>query len=592
MNLLNIDVRQLPWADIIDAYTKVYGDEYRDVIEKRVNQIIFITYNNVDGIKSYIHFLESCKQKELGIKFLQQIGIDVSKYEGRSFAEDLDKDTNALLDAYLGGYPWGIDSNGLGIKAWYHPQLGGMQRKKHRIEFINFLRGQDVTPITRKTYKAFCETDEYQEILGRIEEYLQIHSQLLEEYERYMQEIEPYRQYVRDEEEREGDLIEQLMSELCEQIEGALPAGIKTRLNNEDTSMEDIFIGDDFGMKSYAEYFSQEDEDKLNDSSTDETDKDDIYCYRCLYLSHMGVANNIGWPWPPVNNSELYNWFLQQDGVKELIPSTELVGRIAQLRTETYTKFQEELIYGSKDFAGFIAEHEISPGNRQLIYEVIRDKEVCVCDETYNNELLAVLFFSVRNDEFGMLDYLFLHEICHAIELENSSGLGIKSGFSNHNEDLIVPNPYNNQEQKYQRLNETIADIFAMEARQILQKRGIYMFEPREHVFADVSNHNTSSIIKKMLTQFLTRYRKPIIQARLFGDMEGLFDIIGEENFEELNDAVNKVDYLLSRDPHQKIGNKYSAGIGYLQEFFRLAIIYANMEDHQSGVISREKLIE
>lgn len=68
MDLLNIDI-QANISDIIDAYTKVYGPEYREVIEKRINQIFYIVYNDVDGISDYLTFLKECKKKELAIKF-------------------------------------------------------------------------------------------------------------------------------------------------------------------------------------------------------------------------------------------------------------------------------------------------------------------------------------------------------------------------------------------------------------------------------------------------------------------------------------------------------------------------------------------
>ena len=41
MNLLKIDIQNnIP--DIIETYTKVFGNEYRDIIEQRVNNIWYI----------------------------------------------------------------------------------------------------------------------------------------------------------------------------------------------------------------------------------------------------------------------------------------------------------------------------------------------------------------------------------------------------------------------------------------------------------------------------------------------------------------------------------------------------------------------
>lgn len=86
MNILDIDINDsLPY--IIDAFSEVYGEEYRDVITDRIcNKTYFFMYNNVEGIDNYLYFLKSCKARELSIKFLDKIGIDVSKYKDISYA--------------------------------------------------------------------------------------------------------------------------------------------------------------------------------------------------------------------------------------------------------------------------------------------------------------------------------------------------------------------------------------------------------------------------------------------------------------------------------------------------------------------------
>lgn len=66
MNLLDIDVHDnIP--DIINAFTKVFGIEYNDIIKKRLNKAKFVMYNNLNGMDSYLDFLKECKQKELAM---------------------------------------------------------------------------------------------------------------------------------------------------------------------------------------------------------------------------------------------------------------------------------------------------------------------------------------------------------------------------------------------------------------------------------------------------------------------------------------------------------------------------------------------
>ena len=52
MNLLDID-SEIFKDPIIDAFTFVYGEKYRDIVRKQINNTCFIYYFDVDGIYSY-----------------------------------------------------------------------------------------------------------------------------------------------------------------------------------------------------------------------------------------------------------------------------------------------------------------------------------------------------------------------------------------------------------------------------------------------------------------------------------------------------------------------------------------------------------
>lgn len=141
-------------------------------------------------------------------------------------------------------------------------------------------------------------------------------------------------------------------------------------------------------------------------------------------------------------------------------------------------------------------------------------------------------------------------------------------------------------------MNETIDDIFSIQAREVLHKKGIYILEPKEHINEDVKDCNTHSIVKKCLAKFIVRYRAHIIRARILGDMQGLYDIVGEENFEELNDVVNKVDSLPGLAYELKDGMKKSPIVQeYYKQLERLERIYANMEEHELKVKQSKQLV-
>ena len=96
MNLLDIDFENLK-KPIIDAFTFVYGEKYRDVVRKQINNTCFIYYFDVDGIYSYINYLRGCKDKELSLRFLDKIGVS-TRYDRSNYTPYFDDATLQVLD--------------------------------------------------------------------------------------------------------------------------------------------------------------------------------------------------------------------------------------------------------------------------------------------------------------------------------------------------------------------------------------------------------------------------------------------------------------------------------------------------------------
>ena len=79
MDNLSIDFKKLlPFA--VDAFTKVYGEEYRDIIFQRINKAVIIPYHDIEGLSDYISYIKRCKRREYAINFLDKIGVDVKKH--------------------------------------------------------------------------------------------------------------------------------------------------------------------------------------------------------------------------------------------------------------------------------------------------------------------------------------------------------------------------------------------------------------------------------------------------------------------------------------------------------------------------------
>lgn len=261
---------------------------------------------------------------------------------------------------------------------------------------------------------------------------------------------------------------------------------------------------------------------------------------------------------------ETYKNIIKRDDIKKLIVPNEVADLISKKKKEIYEKSQIENI-SNEDLVNLFR-------NKKFL-NVKTAKEICYMSA--DGDTNGTIFFSIRKYEPGKEDYLLLHEICHAIEHNSQKG---RSGFDQYE---CEANLYSNY-RKYERLNEIITDIFAIEARKNNIKKGIYIIEPKEYINEDVQNNNTSSILKNMLSEFMKKYRKDIIKARITGNMENFYNVIGKNNFEELNDIINYTDFLIQeKELNYYLRNNDSQNetvIEYNNQLKRLEQVYKNMD--------------
>ena len=99
MNILDIDFDKYN-PIFVDVFSEIYGEEYRSIIEERINNTIHINYNNSDGVERYYNFLIACKEHELFYKFFEQIGI-TKRDENIRYSEGFNEKFVDLIYKYL-----------------------------------------------------------------------------------------------------------------------------------------------------------------------------------------------------------------------------------------------------------------------------------------------------------------------------------------------------------------------------------------------------------------------------------------------------------------------------------------------------------
>ena len=202
MDSLKINIEKY-LEDIINVYVKIFGEQYKSIIEERVRSTEFIEYNTEQSVRSYIFFLENCKAQELSIKFLSKIGIDVSSLEGKPYTEELPDDIRRLVREYIGGisgFTYLPEQNTLGIRAFdKNVQEANKGREdeieRNQIEFLSFLF-EDEKLYSKFDVEEFFKTPKGQEAYKKIQEYIEIYNRIFGEYKEFENTLEPYNEYV------------------------------------------------------------------------------------------------------------------------------------------------------------------------------------------------------------------------------------------------------------------------------------------------------------------------------------------------------------------------------------------------------------
>lgn len=146
-----------------------------------------------------------------------------------------------------------------------------------------------------------------------------------------------------------------------------------------------------------------------------------------------------------------------------------------------------------------------------------------------------------KYDDF--LDSSLIHELNHVLELHLDS-VGTNMYYGTCGWDIIdteityetnaeVSLDNNRDKRYYELFNEIINELIAQEISEILSQMGIYVFNSKEEkkIKGGTSYERTMFIVK----DFYHNYKELIIESRKNGDMTRLFETIGKENFEALN---------------------------------------------------------
>ena len=574
---------------VIEAFTFVYGEKYRDIISDKINNAIIIQHYNIESLKEYILYIEECQKREYAVKFLEKIGVNVEKYKKANYTEELDSEVENLLEYYIDSSYFGFsDKTDYYVPLQAFKQGNNENTKKllqNKIKIINYLLDDEHELVTEKNFDLFTKTEEYQQILKKIDELNLVYEPLLSEYRKREEKLKPYKDYLDSETGRKAKILEKNKQLLFEDIYQKLPMSMKAALSSKslEEKITTILGSTDIGSASIIELFNSNRMKKLKSENVDVLTKSVIVSRQLNYLKSICgyIVSGKEIKFGTEENINKYLTFLEQEDVKQYIPSDDLIHFVTSTREKKYEEALREYYTTREDFLNF-KEQGFNEDSLEYIYENMKGESVFVFGRgatTDDNKFVSIMFYTIRNDDGGSLCFTFMHECGHIID-QNENGIAFEScmDFS----DSSMKNPYDSTCRRYEKFNETLNDIFTIEAIEFLHSQGIYLIEPQKFTLEDVSNYNTALITKNLLQPLLLKFRSQVISAKINADQNELTRYIGQDNFEELVDVVNKVDYLSRNGVINKIETSPEDELvkEYFKQVNRAEKIYHNIDDY------------
>ena len=585
-NLLNINKNAMaPY--IIAAFSMVYGVDFHSLIKAKVNNTLLLQYVDVQGIQDYTDYLKNCKSKELAVKFLVRLGYKVANQNELNFANDFDCNLENLINCYLGeaGSAFNRKENSptLPFRLLKYEEKCSNVDIKNKVRLINQIRGNAKEPITEDTLKDFEATKEYQTFLRMTLIFEMIYQELLTEFKKWEKSLINYEEFIQTERERKLLIFQEKGFELYKEIFNSFPDDLKLKLKNKSflEQINVIFGSMTIESKTIIEAFSRENMKRLYDDDVPLYEKYWIVAEQKPFFDKVGIviSNERILGCSCLDDVHEYLTFLNQPEVKNLLPNYDILENLTILRKKKFENALEEYYCTSEEFLKVTESFSDDEETKQYFLQIFKNRRVCTSVCRKDNSYAPILCYTVRPSDGGSLAYALIHEFGHIIDY-NEYGSGFESVEDLESNGKV--NPYNDAYRYYERFNETVNDMFALEVINILNSNDIYLLEEKKISSLYLENNNTSKIVKDLIKPLLDKYKIYVIKAKITSNKEYLTEHVGRDNFEELVDAVNKVDFLVSKGLIRILEASEDSPIvqEYYNQLERVEEIYKKIEEY------------
>lgn len=572
---------------IIEAFVEFYGEEERENITNKFNHMLVIGYSNPHDINSMIIKIDNQKSDEIKESFLSRCAT---------------REEEKVKLKQLFFYNASLQHNNL------HPINEYIEYKENPEE--NSYKRNNVVKFLKQIYPETTE-ENVDELIASgtfqsIDTLIPIYKEELNKYHKFQEDIKPYQDYADKCMTYEQELSKKYTKILIESLKDLFNETeyiqVSTIMNKNSVSLWDLgrlysgkinnYFGTNFQYGIPLIYAFNDENEEILQTSANGWKKDSIKKDRIKYFKNLGL--DLG---------DDYESYINDPRAKELTPSKELISRIANTKNDLYTKMMNEYYTSLPEYK----QNREKINNLDLLEKddgydakLFENNFTCMLTnlKLENGEYIEhpIVLICLRSDD-EYLDHFLIHELNHMYELklisiENGEckyfcGFEKLNGKINGERENNVPLEADEGKRNNELFSEIINELIAQEISEILTQKGIYIFNTREN--KKIKGATEYEKTKFLVLEFYETYKKEILEARKTGNIEILYDAVGKENLEELNQLFHEYYdnfYVIGPFAMLKVYEDLQNNIDtpetikYKELKSRRDVILANMKEH------------
>ena len=507
---------------IIEAFVAYYGEDKRDEISTKFSNALVVSPISSESLSSLILKLKKDITSQLVEEFEKNKHSNLSTNDllGNIFNFDYYvpiKYFNDFYKEYINEYNnKNRNNDNLEIKFRRVSELISKINPKITLSnFYQYLNDEEILNLVRDSELIDKIYNEYNEFLKDYDSYIKYSESLKKLYSSIKKK---YRK----------EFIQNNLDLLDDNLKNVINDYLDDKLYNfkDREKIEGIF-GSCYG-NGYLDFFSSVANDKQLNGR--DFEKKEIKYNRVKYFNSMGI--NLGSNYDDYVNANVS--FPSVERVDKLINDKNKYNELAYQEFIKNTKSYIDIYKEQKDFDAINLNEPkdiLFKGNSALANNSTYVREI---DGSF--ALAPVVTIGIGYDLEGT-DHKIIHEFNHLYELTLKGVMNNKAEYVcgwDIMEDDLTNDVSSNNKREYELFNEIINEKITQEICAKMQKNNIHIFNgQRDFMYKGLTSYEHTNFI---VDSFFNEYKEDIIKSRSNGNMRHIFDVVGEDNFNAMND--------------------------------------------------------